>query len=268
MVKCNRCGVEIDDSFDICPNCGNSLVESEQKVSVESNDEIVCSNCGATLKNGAAFCSECGAEVDGANDNKCEECGSELPNNLLFCPTCGAKVKQKQPPKKPVTCPNCGFRLDDETTFCPECGTNVETGAKNVIKNQSFTDKINLHSIVKPTIISLIVALVLSSIGLLIGLSWISFIIAVILSVGFFAGIVDNEANATVMGLFVGLILGLLETPLVQFWYGRLVAGFYEWIFGGQILVLIILGIICAYVSNMYLKENIRGIAGSFASWL
>ena len=97
-------------------------------------------------------------------------------------------------------------------------------------------------------------------------MSWISFILAVIIAVGFFAGLVDNEANATLMGLFVGLILGLLENPLVEFWYGWFAAGVYDWLFGGQIVVLVILGIVCAYISNMYLKENIRKIAGNFAS--
>ena len=268
MVKCSRCGVNVEDSFENCPNCGNSLAESQQKTPIESNEEVVCSNCGAKLNADATFCSSCGSMVNIVEDNKCTHCGSEVPENVLFCPTCGAKVGQKQSLKITSTCPNCGFNLDDETTFCPECGTNVVTGETPTIENKSFVEKINLNSILKPGIISLIIAIVLSSIGLLIGLSWISFIIAVILSVGFFAGLVDNESNAIVLGFFVGLIVGILENPLVGFWYGALAAGIYDWLFGGQILVLIILGIICAYISNMYLKENIRDIAGKFASWI
>lgn len=270
MVKCGRCGVEIDDSFKTCPNCGNSL-EKSLETPTESMGEKVCSNCGAKLKENDGFCPSCGTKFETNEVNKCEECGSEVPENVLFCPTCGAKVKQKQP-KTTKACPNCGFNLDDETTFCPECGTNVFTESKSESRqtspNQSFADKLNLNSILKPTIISLIVAIILSSIGLLIGFSWVSFIIAIILSVGFFAGLVDNEANALVMGLVVGLILGLLENPLVQFWYGAFAAGLYDWVFGGQIIVLIILGVICGYVSNIYLKENIRNIAGDFASKL
>ena len=266
MVKCGRCGVDVDDSFEICPNCGNSLAESKSEMPAESTGQNVCGNCGAPLKDDAAFCSSCGNQIGSDNDNRCESCGSEVPENVLFCPTCGAKVKQKKPSKVPMTCPNCGFRLDDETTFCPECGINVETGVKPEVQSKGFVDKISLNSIIKPTIITLAVAIVLSSIGLLIGLSWISFILAVIIAVGFFAGLVDNEANATLMGLFVGLILGLLENPLVEFWYGWFAAGVYDWLFGGQIVVLVILGIVCAYISNMYLKENIRKIAGNFAS--
>ena len=266
MVKCDRCGVEVDDSFENCPNCGNSFAQSQSENPAESNEERTCGNCGAKLKDDAAFCSSCGREV--VDDGKCEACGSKVPPNVLFCPTCGAKVKQKQLPKEVLTCPNCGFRVDGETVFCPECGSNVKTGEKTVVENKGFIDKINLNSILKPAIVSLVAAIILSSIGLLIGLSWISFIIAVILSVGFFAGLVDNEANALVLGLFVGLILGILENPLVGFWYGALAAGVYDWLFGGQIILLIILGVICSYVSNIYLKENIRKIVGNFASWL
>ncbi|WP_298501131.1 zinc ribbon domain-containing protein [uncultured Methanobrevibacter sp.] len=267
MVKCSRCGVTVDDSFNTCPNCGNSFEES-QEAPVESKDEKVCGNCGAALKDDVTFCSSCGSKVETDNGNRCKGCGSEVPENVLFCPTCGAKVEQKQPPKVVKTCPNCGFPIDDENPFCQECGTNLETGSKPIIENKGFVDKIDLNSIIKPTIISLVVALVLSSIGLLIGFSWLSFIFAIILSAGFFAGLVDNEANATIMGLIVGLLLGLLENPLVEFWYGGFVAGVYDWIFGGQIILLIILGIVCAYISNIYLKDNIQNIAGKYLTWI
>ena len=271
MVKCSRCGIEIKDDWKICPNCGNDLnieVESEE---LEFANINTCDNCGAPLKEDDVFCNKCGHKISEANDVfKCELCGSEIPENVLFCPTCGAKVLQKQPTisKK---CQNCGFILESDTVFCPECGTNIEKGEiteSQSPKPQSFVDKINLNSILKPTIITLIVAIILSSIGLFAELSWLSFSIAIILSVGFFAGLVDDEANAIVLGFFVGLILGILENPLVGFWFGSFAAGLYEWYYGGQILLLIILGIVCAYISNVYLKKNIEKIAGNFASWL
>ena len=271
MVKCNRCGIEIKDNWKICPNCGNDLNSVEESIDLEFAKNGTCDNCGAPLKEDDVFCNKCGNKITEVNDIlKCESCGSEIPENVLFCPTCGAKAVQKQPTIS-KTCPNCGFILDSGTVFCPECGTNVETGEKTEIQSpnpQRFVDKINLNSILKPAIITLIVAIVLSSIGLLAGFSWVSFFIAIILSVGFFAGLVDNEANAIVLGLFVGLILGILENPLVELWFGSFAAGLYEWFFGGQILLLIILGIVCAYISNVYLKKNIEKIAGNFASWL
>ena len=108
---------------------------------------------------------------------------------------------------------------------------------------------------------ALVVAIILSLIGLFVGFSWFSFILAVILSVGFFAGTIDNEANATISGLIVGIILGIIENPLVEFMFGAFAAGFYEGFFGGHLLVLTVISVIVGYVSNRYLKEYIINIA-------
>lgn len=261
LVKCSRCGVDVDDSFETCPNCGNNLAESQTPV------KSLCSNCGQPLNEDAEFCSNCGEKVDPVTSGRCESCGADIPDGVLFCSTCGAKVKQ--PPKSlPVrTCGSCGFKLDEDTEFCPECGTNFRT-VENPNTNQNFTDKINANSIIKPTVVSLIVAVVLSVIGVLIGFSWVSFIIAIVLSVGFFAGLIDNEANAVLSGFFVGLILGFLESPIIEFCWGAFAARVYEWFFGSQIILLIIIAVITAYVSNVFLKSKIQDIAQDRFSWL
>lgn len=272
MVKCTKCGVEVSDSFDMCPNCGNSLLESQNDSTDETND-LKCGNCGKPLKSDADFCSECGTKVKQNDSNRCKSCGSEIPDGVLFCPTCGTKVEQAKPAddsKHVHVCRNCGFQIEEDVIFCPECGINIITGEKVEIqsKNQSFKDKVDLNRVIKPTIVALIVAVVLSIIGVLIGLSWISFIIAILISVGFFAGLVNNEANAVIFGFCVGFILGILENPIIEFVWGSFVAGVYEWFYGGQILLLILLGMVIAYVSNIYLKKNIQEIAGNFASWI
>ena len=163
MVKCGRCGVEIADSFDICPNCGNNLAESQ--TSAKSSEDLKCPSCGESLKPNAEFCSKCGTKV--ANDlNRCENCGSEIPDGVLFCPTCGAKVKQPQKNQQVNICRNCGFKLEEDSAFCPECGANIQTGEKVTIpiknSNQGFIDKININSIIKPTIVALVVSIILS----------------------------------------------------------------------------------------------------------
>lgn len=227
MVKCSNCGVEVKGSSDFCPNCGNPIKSDE------SSEKI-----------------------------RCSECGNLLNPDSAFCPSCGTKVVDN----KPNTCINCGSILDDGALFCSVCGNSIsgKTSSEQHIKNnninsnQGFIDKINVNTIIKPSIITLIVSIVLSSIFIVVSLSWLSFILAIILSVGFFAGLVDNEANASMLGFIVGLILGILENPLIEFWWGSYVAAFYSWYFGGQILLLIILGVSMGYVSNMFFKSNIR----------
>lgn len=238
MVKCSKCGVDVPDYFESCPNCGNNL-----KIEVE--------------------------EVSSSQENgvKCSKCGSKVKEGLKFCPTCGEKLGlPKQKPKDIMYCPNCGSELDEGGEFCPECGLNIKSGEKNNFVNsssntqnssQKFMEKVDLNLIAKPTIFAIISSLVLSSIGLLIGFSWMSYDIAIILSCIFFASMINNEANAIVFGAITGLFLGLLENPLVEFWYGMFIAGAYEGLFGGQLLFLVILGIVFAYISNIYFKDSI-----------
>jgi uncharacterized membrane protein YvbJ len=246
MVKCSNCGVDVPDDSEICPNCGNSLVKNKQNNEQKTED----------IKDDVL---------------KCENCGSELSENTLFCSVCGTKVNIV---KKQITkaCPNCGVPVEEDTTFCPECGANIFTGEKSNLElnsaNKSFSDKIDLNTIIKPTVVALVASIILSLIGLLIGLSWLSFVIAIILSVGFFAAAIDNEANAIIFGLIVGLILGFLENPLVESMYGALVAGFYEGFLGSHLIILVIVGVVVAYISNIYLKESILNITKNFRGML
>lgn len=57
------------------------------------------------------FCTECGANIDGAR----------------FCPSCGKPVQQMN--IQPSKCSNCGAELQEGTKFCNQCGTPV--GAVN-----------------------------------------------------------------------------------------------------------------------------------------
>ncbi len=273
MVKCSRCGVEVADTFETCPNCGNNLSQPEIETSHESQDASKCHVCGEEIKPDAEFCSKCGTKVEAVSADRCTGCGSEIPEGVLFCPTCGTKIEQRKVPQF-RRCPSCGFQLEEDVTFCPECGANVTTGERvespsqtSQDSNQSFTDKINFNKIIKPTGVALLVSILLSIIGVLIGFSWMSFIIAIILVMGFIGGLIDNDANAMLCGFFVGLILGLLENPIIEFCWGTFAARFYEWYFGGQILLLIIIGVVVAYISNVYLKSRIQNIAGGLASW-
>lgn len=270
MVKCSNCGLDVSDDLKNCPNCGNNLTKAQIIADDEKNSVKLCKNCGATLIDDNSFCQSCGEKVEEDEALKCSNCGSELSENTLFCSVCGTKVDI---PKKEIikVCPKCGVEIDNETTFCPECGSNiftVENTVNSAANNQSFMDKLNLNLIIKPSIVALIVSIILSLIGLLIGFSWLSFVIAIILSSGFYAAAIDNEANAIIFGLIVGLILGILENPLVEFIYGAFVAGVYNGFFGGHLLLLVILGVIMAYVSNVYLKENILRITDNFKGML
>ncbi len=53
----------------------------------------ICSNCGATLPEGAKFCANCGSKVVALPAVKyCRFCGSKIQEGSKFCPQCGNRV--------------------------------------------------------------------------------------------------------------------------------------------------------------------------------
>ena len=83
MVKCSNCGLEIDDNFQNCPNCGNDLSKSD--VEVKKEEISTCNSCGAPLKDSDSFCPSCGSKVEIENSAlKCKNRGSELSQNAVF----------------------------------------------------------------------------------------------------------------------------------------------------------------------------------------
>ncbi|MBO5884401.1 MAG: SPFH domain-containing protein [Clostridia bacterium] len=79
---------------------------------------VLCKNCGAQLKEGAKFCSDCGKKQGPTLE--CPGCKTVIPATSKFCPECGRNLLEK--PK----CKNCGLELKETTKFCPECGTKVQ----------------------------------------------------------------------------------------------------------------------------------------------
>ena len=45
-----------------------------------------CENCGASLRENAKFCDQCGALVHIGEKEYCQHCHAELEPGALFCP--------------------------------------------------------------------------------------------------------------------------------------------------------------------------------------
>ncbi len=127
MTKCSRCGIEIDNSFELCPNCGNDLSKIEEKPQTESGKDNVCSQCGLELSEDSDFCPNCGNKMNVIQTDTCYECGSQIGENDLICSMCGSKINY------PQLCSNCGKPLDDDSDFCPECGQSISSGKHEVV---------------------------------------------------------------------------------------------------------------------------------------
>ena len=85
------------------------------QTSAQTESFVICPKCGAEVKKGTKFCSECGASLI-VQKKKCIKCGAEINADMKFCPECGAD--QTQP-----VCPKCGYKAQPGQKFCPECGT-------------------------------------------------------------------------------------------------------------------------------------------------
>lgn len=58
-----------------------------------------CRKCGAILKEGQEFCTQCGTSIK----RICTNCGNELKEGELFCPKCGTKYEEKKEDNPPQT---------------------------------------------------------------------------------------------------------------------------------------------------------------------
>lgn len=106
---CPYCKTEIKegDEVKVCPECGiphHAACWEENKGCTtfgckeqhyeeqQTNPTDVCSNCGAPLGDGQAFCPKCGTPKNAPKKNVCGKCGAELQDGQEFCPKCGQKV--------------------------------------------------------------------------------------------------------------------------------------------------------------------------------
>ena len=60
---------------------------------------MYCENCGASLRENAKFCDQCGALVHIGEKEYCQHCHAELEPGALFCPECGYRVVEKPDPE-------------------------------------------------------------------------------------------------------------------------------------------------------------------------
>lgn len=102
-----------------------------------------CSQCGAEVQYGFAFCSSCGAPIPKVQSTdmddlvRCESCGALVKKEVRFCTACGNPMTQITVPETDNTlsivenettnkiCPNCGAKIHDDIAFCTECGTKL-----------------------------------------------------------------------------------------------------------------------------------------------
>ncbi len=94
-----------------------------------------CKKCGTPAIEGASFCANCGARVDGKK--ACESCGQFNDENNTYCVYCGTRIDGK------TACEACGTVY--EGNFCPACGyarAEMSKPAKKTVESKGLFKKI------------------------------------------------------------------------------------------------------------------------------
>ena len=111
--------------------CGQN-VEPIQEISAcnETVDKIICTNCGAVLQDGYAFCIKCGNPV-----NATQSIPTSRQDNAIFpsvnnsVPIQNNSIEKSIPQQNSTSpasfCTNCGAVLQDGYAFCIKCGNPV-----------------------------------------------------------------------------------------------------------------------------------------------
>lgn len=61
VVRCAKCGAEVQAGAAFCSSCGTQMPKEQTSVSA---DMVKCDNCGALVKKGMRFCTECGSPMN------------------------------------------------------------------------------------------------------------------------------------------------------------------------------------------------------------
>lgn len=86
-MKCNKCGYDLKEDNEYCPNCGTKVELVD--------DKVECLHCHYRMEQGSNFCPKCGKGVI-IDNSKCKYCGYALEEDNQFCPNCGKERKQEE----------------------------------------------------------------------------------------------------------------------------------------------------------------------------
>jgi ribosomal protein L40E len=101
VILCPNCGAEVPADAIFCPECSAPLKQH------------ICPKCGAVNTYAADICIVCKTWL---LEHQCKFCYAEIPDEASFCPECGK-------PKEGIPCPHCGnLSIFD---FCTKCGKPV-----------------------------------------------------------------------------------------------------------------------------------------------
>ena len=203
----------------------------------------------------------------------CDQCGSELKEHAIFCSKCGAKcdlppesVKNESTDKKVIKTVNSS--TDSVKDDVDETGTSG-TKSDDIINktNENSTGDFNVNNInwnvvikysIAGTIVSLIIGIILCTLFYGNPMMQYSFIIGLIVSVLLFTAHIKDKTNAIIVGLVAGLLTCILQPTAIPMFIKMYWSPYFSFTPGEYGLLLIVIGSICGYIGNVYLRDKIN----------
>ncbi len=108
-MNCINCGAEIREGKKFCSNCG-------APASAPVPSPAHCTNCGAKLEPGETFCSNCGTRAS-TQDGSAASAPAPPASAAAPAPVSPAMAPQQ------LRCTNCGAPMGASEAFCTECGS-------------------------------------------------------------------------------------------------------------------------------------------------
>lgn len=130
---------EFQEMFDSIKSSEEKIIKFNEQIET-INKTVKCLKCGAEIREGALFCSCCGAPVQKVEPPsdllKCPKCGADVNKDDRFCMECGYALNIKinedtQPvPVQNISderfCPSCGKKIEEtDAVFCEGCGAKI-----------------------------------------------------------------------------------------------------------------------------------------------
>lgn len=163
---CSNCGLNIDDEYVYCPECGSPLfigLKADNKIkdkgvqnldSTKSQTEnfintlVNCPNCGTRIEEGYCICPICGATVlngifmESQNDKESasSKSSANAEENHI------SEIKNGNNGK--YYCTECGAEIRNGNLFCPQCGTKVFSANEEIPTDN--TDAIRFSNVENP----------------------------------------------------------------------------------------------------------------------
>ena len=94
------------------------------KDAIAPGRKIICQECGASVKSGKGFCTNCGRQAIAQTQKKtrtCPNCQTVNRSNVKFCTTCGHRLTLAVV----LACPHCDASLKPGQKFCTSCGRHL-----------------------------------------------------------------------------------------------------------------------------------------------